>query len=82
MLDLTITVRFQCWISRARLDFNVGSNEHGSSMVRLEKPLPPFHDILVFAGDRELQESRSTVEVELQTLATPSPAKALASKRP
>ena len=64
------------------LDFNSESNERDSGMHRLEKPLPPLHDILIFQGGRELRASWSTLEVELQTLATPSPAKALASKRP
>ena len=57
----------------------MGYDKHGSSMFRLHKPLPPFQDIFLFQDEREIQDSRSTMEVELQTLTTPSPAKALAA---
>ena len=43
-----------------------------------ERPLPPFHEIRLLQGERELEGSNNAIEVELQAVVTVEPCKALA----
>jgi hypothetical protein len=42
-------------------------------LAQLEQKLPPFNEIRLFQGERELVDSGAAVEVELQAVATQSP---------
>ena len=45
--------------------------------ARLEEHLPPFSEVRLFQGDRELLDDGSTLEVELQAVVVPVPSRAL-----